>query len=361
MKKGILLLFALAILILAVGCVSAAEENQTLEIDNALSAGDSEVLSFDESAICENQTLSSEVTSDNLSATSDESYQATDDGDFLEATGSDYRNTAKIKITYLKRTYAPIIQAELYDLDTASAIKNQPVTFTIYKGSQFLMNLYVKSDANGVVSVVMPLTAGIYNVLIKFNGNGQFTPSSTKMKLQVVNGNGPVLYRNKIVKWGNYYIQIPAAKYKSLVLAYKKNVYRSILVKTGYYKTYKIPYYKTVTKVKRLNLVRTWYGSYLAAFKNMYRNGWSRVSEYTYWVKNPDNARGIGLSAYQHSVSTWVKKYCVLSYKYQKYPILANILVNTNSLKKVPVIFLYTTYGYRYAEGYLNANHLRIV
>ena len=72
----------------------------------------------------------------------------------------------------------------------------------------------------------------------------------------------------------------------------------------------------------------------------MRSNGWSKVSEYTFTKKNPQNKYGIGLSAYTTAVTKWVKVSYKTAYKTKYYPINAKISLSKSS--KIPTIKLYS-------------------
>ena len=72
---------------------------------------------------------------------------------------------------------------------------------------------------------------------------------------------------------------------------------------TKYKHPFKYSYLKPVKKYKTTKASKTIYYDYYTMNRKMRANGWSKVSEYTYTKKNPQNKYGIGLSAYTTAVT----------------------------------------------------------
>ena len=73
----------------------------------------------------------------------------------------------------------------------------------------------------------------------------------------------------------------------------------------------------------------------------MWRNGWYKVSEYTYTVKNPQNKYGIGLSAYTYAITKWAKVSYKQAYKTKYCPVKAKIVTGSSWMTK-PKIKIYS-------------------
>ena len=149
------------------------------------------------------------------------------------------------------------------------------------------------------------------------------------------------LKKNHSIKIGKYVVKLSSSQYKSLVKSFKKGGAKSIKIVTKYNHPFKYSYLKTVKKYKTTKAVKTWYaGSYMPMINKMKSNGWTKISEYTYTKKNPQNKYGIGLSAYTYAVCKWVKVSYKTAYKTKYYPVNAKISLSKSS--KIPAIKVYS-------------------
>lgn len=261
----------------------------------------------------------------------------------------DLHDNTKIDASVAKTKYPAQINIKLFDLDDGEAIDDEPLKITVFDNnvSQFTTNM--KTDNNGKIYFYMPTKPGSYSVLIKYSGDDFFNPSECRINVNVTDSNVPVLKSNKVIDVGKYSIKLSKKQYDSLIKSFKNGKFKSLTIKTKYLTKVKIPQYKTVKKYKTLKLVTTYYSYYKQEFKKMKKNGWVLKSEKKFTKKNPSYKDGLGLSAYEYSVSKWVKKVKKLSsYKSKKCNVYASINVNSLQNNKVPSIMLYTKEGWKY-------------
>ncbi|WP_405306139.1 hypothetical protein [Methanobrevibacter sp.] len=197
--------------------------------------------------------------------------------------------------------------------------------------------VYKTKVKNGfaIIKLKLPSKKKTYKCSFKFSGDKNHKKSTSKFRIKVVKIKNPI-------KLGKYKIKLTSKQYKKLAKAILKEKYLTLKIKTDYTHKVKKPYIKTVKKYKTTKSCKTFYGvSYLATMRKMWYNGWQKVSEYTYTVKNPQNRYGIGLSAYTYAITKWVKVSYKNAYKTKYYPVKAKIVTQGDWMAK-PKIKIYS-------------------
>ena len=192
------------------------------------------------------------------------------------------------------------------------------------------------------VKVKFPSKKKTYKCKVKFLGDKNHKASSAKFKIKTTKIKNPV-------KVGKYRIKLTSKQYKSISKAVHNGKHKSKVIKTSYWKKFKKPYIKTVKKYKTTKSCYTIYYDYKTTMDRMRSNGWTKVSEYKYDKKNPQNKYGIGLSAYTYAITKWVKVSYKLAYKTKYYPVKAKITTSYNAMEK-PKIKIFS-HGYTLRNG----------
>lgn len=231
------------------------------------------------------------------------------------------------------------VTLKAYVYDSSNSRKNIAGTVK-FKINGKTYSAKVKNGYAVVKNVILPLKSKTYKSTVKFSGNKNYKASSSKFNVKTKASNVVFLKKNHSIKIGKYVVKLSSSQYKSLVKAFKKGGAKSIKIVTKYNHPFKYSYLKTVKKYKTTKASKTIYYDYYTVSKNMRANGWSKVSEYTYTKKNPQNKYGIGLSAYTTAVTKWVKVSYKTAYKTKYYPVNAKISLSKSS--KIPAIKVYS-------------------
>ena len=197
--------------------------------------------------------------------------------------------------------------------------------------------VYKAKVKNGFAKIKMKLPSKkkTYKCRVTFSGDKNYKKSTAKFKIKVVKIKNPI-------KVGKYKIKLTSKQYKKLAKAIFKCKRKSFTIKTNYNHKFKNSYLKKVKKYTTTKSCKTFYGvSYLATMNKMWRNGWYKVSEYTYTVKNPQNKYGIGLSAYTYAITKWAKVSYKQAYKTKYCPVKAKIVTGSSWMTK-PKIKIYS-------------------
>lgn len=198
----------------------------------------------------------------------------------------------------------------------------------------------VKNGYAVVKNAILPLKSKTYKCTVKFSGNKNYKASSSKFKVKTKANHVVLLKKNHSIKIGKYNVKLSNSQYKSLVKTFKHGGSKSIKLMTKYKHPFKYSYLKPVKKYKTTKASKTIYYDYYTMNRKMRANGWSKVSEYTYTKKNPQNKYGIGLSAYTTAVTKWVKVSYKMAYKNKYYPVTAKISLSKSN--KIPTIKVYS-------------------
>ena len=173
-----------------------------------------------------------------------------------------------------------------------------------------------------------------YRCSVKFLGDKNYKGSPAKFKIKATKIKNPI-------KVGKYSIRLSSKDYKYLSKAVLKGKHKSKVLKTKYWAKFKKPYIKTVKHYRTTKSCYTIMYDYYTTMDHMYYNGWTKVSEYKYTKKNPQNKYGLGLSAYTYAITKWVKVSYKQAYKTKYYPVNAKITTKSTPMKN-PIIKIYS-------------------
>ena len=249
------------------------------------------------------------------------------------------KDSTHVKSSTISAKIGSRVTLKAYVYDSSNSRKNIAGTVK-FKINGKTYSAKVKNGYAVVKNVILPLKSKTYKSTVKFSGNKNYKASSSKFNVKTKASNVVFLKKNHSIKIGKYVVKLSSSQYKSLVKAFKKGGAKSIKIVTKYNHPFKYSYLKTVKKYKTTKASKTIYYDYYTVSKNMRANGWSKVSEYTYTKKNPQNKYGIGLSAYTTAVTKWVKVSYKTAYKTKYYPVNAKISLSKSS--KIPAIKVYS-------------------
>lgn len=250
------------------------------------------------------------------------------------------KDSTHIKTSTISAKIGSRVTLKAYVYDSSNSRKNIAGTVK-FKINGKTYSAKVKNGYAVVKNVILPLKSKTYKSTVKFTGNKNYKASSSKFNVKTNAGKVVLLKKNHSIKIGKYVVKLSASQYKSLVKAFKKGGAKSLKIVTKYNHPFKYSYLKTVKKYKTTKAVKTWYAaSYMPMINKMRSNGWTKVSEYTFTKKNPQNQYGIGLSAYTYAVCKWVKVSYKTAYKTKYYPVNAKITLSKSS--KIPTIKVYS-------------------
>ena len=250
------------------------------------------------------------------------------------------KDSTHVKSSTISAKIGSRVTLKAYVYDSSNSRKNIAGTVK-FKINGKTYSAKVKNGYAVVKNVILPLKSKTYKSTVKFSGNKNYKASSSKFNVKTKASNVVFLKKNHSIKIGKYVVKLSSSQYKSLVKAFKKGGAKSIKIVTKYNHPFKYSYLKTVKKYKTTKAVKTWYaGSYMPMINKMKSNGWTKISEYTYTKKNPQNKYGIGLSAYTYAVCKWAKVSYKTAYKTKYYPVNAKISLSKSS--KIPAIKVYS-------------------
>ena len=249
------------------------------------------------------------------------------------------KDSTHIKTSTISAKIGSRVTLKAYVYDSSNSRKNIAGTVK-FKINGKTYSAKVKNGYAVVKNVILPLKSKTYKSTVKFTGNKNYKASGSKFNVKTNAGHVVLLKKDHSIKIGKYVVKLSASQYKSLVKAFKKGGAKSLKIVTKYNHPFKYSYLKTVKKYKTTKASKTILYDYYTVNNKMRSNGWSKVSEYTFTKKNPQNKYGIGLSAYTTAVTKWVKVSYKTAYKTKYYPVNAKISLSKSS--KIPTIKLYS-------------------